>query len=471
MNEMKKGKYLFLCIPFLIGTAGFILAGEKILDAGFLSLCMYAMNVQDPPANAFLEAARWTAPVATASGLILFFSSLRDRIDNAIRYRKGDSIAVYGREEDRTVFLRSIGKKGIEGKEKFVQAQRYVLIGNEEDNLDFYQKNRNRIQNREVYMFCSSVRPQMSVSSSLHLVSPEEIAGRLYWKEHCLYDESLLRGHKMSIVLLGFGKLGENVLLYGLQDNIFSPDQEIRYHIFGDSTLFRSVHTQLESIEDRAVFHDEHWYDCLSLLEEAAAVLVLEQEKQAELVDNILLASQQKNIHVFSSDELAPYLFGDNQRVTLYNWKENALNPEYVLGGNLYERAKRINLRYAHIYTHIEENDVNKELEWEKLDGFTRYSNISSADYHEIQLKMLSIRGEETDVDKMNPECLELLSELEHIRWCRYHYLNNWRYGIPDNGRSKDPGKRIHRDLLPYRSISEAEKEKDRENIRVLFGT
>ena len=410
---------------------------------------MYAMNVQDPPANAFLEAARWTAPVATASGLILFFSSLRDRIDNAIRYRKGDSIAVYGREEDRTVFLRSIGKKGIEGKEKFVQAQRYVLIGNEEDNLDFYQKNRNRIQNREVYMFCSSVRPQMSVSSSLHLVSAEEIAGRLYWKEYCLYDESLLRGHKMSIVLLGFGKLGENVLLYGLQDNIFSPDQEIRYHIFGDSTLFRSVHTQLESIEDRAVFHDEHWYDCLSLLEEAAAVLVLEQEKQAELVDNILLASQQKNIHVFSSDELAPYLFGDNQRVTLYNWKENALNPEYVLGGNLYERAKRINLRYAHIYTHIEENDVNKELEWEKLDGFTRYSNISSADYHEIQLKMLSIRGEETDVNKMTPIIEKVFKELAD------EYLLNQK----EVEKTSDS----LRDILTHRKLKSMFASKDRE--------
>ena len=62
----------------------------------------------------------------------------------------------------------------------------------------------------------------------------------------------------------------------------------------------------------------------------------------------------------------------------------------------------------------------------------------------------------------------DLLSELEHIRWCRYHYLNNWKFGIPENGKAKDPQNRIHSLLVPNNQLSEGEQEKDRENVRLL---
>ena len=61
------------------------------------------------------------------------------------------------------------------------------------------------------------------------------------------------------------------------------------------------------------------------------------------------------------------------------------------------------------------------------------------------------------------------LAELEHIRWSRYHYLNNWRYGMPEDGSRKDKGRRIHADLLPYRELSDNEKEKDRESVRQML--
>ena len=64
---------------------------------------------------------------------------------------------------------------------------------------------------------------------------------------------------------------------------------------------------------------------------------------------------------------------------------------------------------------------------------------------------------------------LELLAELEHNRWCSYHYLNNWRCGEPADGKRKDTVRRIHRDLIWYRDLPESEKEKDRANIQVLL--
>ena len=82
---------------------------------------------------------------------------------------------------------------------------------------------------------------------------------------------------------------------------------------------------------------------------------------------------------------------------------------------------------------------------------------------------MLKAMGVSADAQKLSAEVMELLSELEHIRWCRYHYLNNWSYGVPEGGKNKDKIRRIHTDLLPYGELSEEDKEKDRENIRILL--
>ena len=82
---------------------------------------------------------------------------------------------------------------------------------------------------------------------------------------------------------------------------------------------------------------------------------------------------------------------------------------------------------------------------------------------------MMAVLGWPADGDRLAPEQMELLAELEHIRWCRYHYLNSWKHGVPENGARKDPARRLHADLLPYRELTEAEKQKDRDNIKVLL--
>ncbi len=56
---------------------------------------------------------------------------------------------------------------------------------------------------------------------------------------------------------------------------------------------------------------------------------------------------------------------------------------------------------------------------------------------------------------------VECLAELEHIRWCRYHYIHNWKYGaVTDNTA------RTHNCLIPFNELSKEEKEKDVEAIK-----
>lgn len=489
MERKKLGKQVRACLffaPLLFGMAGFFLeAGEAFGDALFLSISLYMMNYQDTPPNFWIELGRWTAPLASAGGILLAFAVLRKRLRDFLCYRRGKSVAVYGPEGERQALLASLGKDGIDGGERFVPAQRYILLGDEAENLAFYGEHREEFAGRVVYLR-SEALPAQSVSGvDLRLFCPEETAARLFWKGsggdgslagsgrpgegRGLYGLSESCGHRMRIVFLGFGRLGEELLKYGLQENIFSPGQRIAYHIFGEGDAFKAVHRELGEIGDPVVFHGEPWYEGIELLEQAEMVVVLEQEGQLALLQSLLLAIRRERFFVFAAGEAGVELLAGRERLEVFWWRREAFLPERILEEGLFERAKRINLRYAALYGGVEENEGNKEAEWRRLDAFTRYSNISAADYHEVRLGMLRAMGEPADAGEMSAGCLELLAELEHMRWCRYHYLNNWRYGVPEDGRRKDGKRRIHADLVPYEGLTEGEKEKDRENIRVLL--
>jgi len=169
-----------------------------------------------------------------------------------------------------------------------------------------------------------------------------------------------------------------------------------------------------------------------------------------------------RNIYVFKSAGCAPEVLADGGNITVFDWEGEANKLENIFSLDRIKHAKQIVLRYASSHENVEESPQNGDAIWQTCSSFVRYSNIGAADYHAVRKVMIGDKA-------IEGEFLELLSELEHIRWCRYHYSNNWTYGIPDDKtKAKDPEKRIHSCLRPYSELSEQEKEKDRENIRVL---
>ena len=161
------------------------------------------------------------------------------------------------------------------------------------------------------------------------------------------------------------------------------------------------------------------------------------------------------------------------------------LNEETIKTDELYREAKKINYDYLvqndkeneGIYT-WERADVEEVMEekWKELDGFSKGSNVACADYHRIRLLVMDSAG--LDPDTLSDEDMEMLTEMEHIRWSRYHYVNHWSYGAPEdmpkeaNGQPKvkDMESKRHSMLIPYAKLSEAEKKKDRDVILQLFG-
>lgn len=459
-------KPALVLVPFFVGLAGFLMEGEPLLQSMFNCVCLYTLNYQDPPANLLIEAARWLAPLATASTFILIITALRIHLQAAAARWSGDSVAVWGDGMEKDAVLEQLDNRGIPLVDAPIRAHSYILLGSESENLSYYQRYRTLLQDHNVYLKCSNLPEQASTDPRLHLFCPEETAARIFWTENFLYPESVAAGHRMKIVILGFGKLGKELLLSALQRNIFHPNQMLEYHIFGDPGSFPAVYPQLPQISDPVIFHKESWYESLPLLEEANMVIVAAQEDQLALLRDLTHLLPRRRFHVLTAEPHGTAVLAAQSELVCFDWKSAALELENIRGTQRHLYAKRLHLRYTHLYGGVEENAENLELCWNTTNAFNRYSSINSSDYFHISKQILAV---ENQADYRDPVWLERLAELEHIRWCRYHYLNNWCYGVPENGKSKDADRRIHICLRDYQTLPEAEKEKDRENIRLLF--
>ena len=79
-------KWLLFLTPLCLGTAGFYgQEGMSFLDALFQGVCMYTLNFQDTPPNLLVELARWTAPLATAGGVLMAVDRFRERLRRWLR--------------------------------------------------------------------------------------------------------------------------------------------------------------------------------------------------------------------------------------------------------------------------------------------------------------------------------------------------------------------------------------------------
>ena len=264
---------LFL-LPLILATIGLVYAGEKPLDAVFSGVIMYALNYGDSPPNLTVQVARWTAPLATATGVALAFAPVVRLLRAKLLYRTGRSVAVYGDEEIFEQLKSAPGIRAIRGETTLLPAHRYVLFADEEENLRFYMTHRPVLEQREVYLRCSSLRSQELGGGRLHLYSMEEVGARLFWKQAGLLRQYAQGGREVHIALVGFGRLGEQLLLWGLQNNIFAPDQRIVYDVFGADESFQRLHHELSSVRDPVRFHGD-WREALPLLQQADRILVV----------------------------------------------------------------------------------------------------------------------------------------------------------------------------------------------------
>ena len=138
--------------------------------------------------------------------------------------------------------------------------------------------------------------------------------------------------------------------------------------------------------------------------------------------------------------------------------------------------AKAIHARYLQEMRDMggpdedEEEKKNQFLtDFDSLPDDIKFSDKDNALH--IPTKLLSIgyiirpikEGYRSFTLHLNEEEIENMAWIEHLRWSWDKRLNGWIYG-----NIKDKNKKTHPGLIPYDKLSEMEKEKDRQLVRLI---
>ena len=90
---------LLVIVPLIIGTVGYTFDGAMISDALYSSFALYFTNPISDAYNIYIEIARWTAPLVTATTILYVIKDAWESINWRISvFNKKDSIAVYSDE-------------------------------------------------------------------------------------------------------------------------------------------------------------------------------------------------------------------------------------------------------------------------------------------------------------------------------------------------------------------------------------
>jgi hypothetical protein len=332
---------------------------------------------------------------------------------------------------------------GIAAEKPVLRAGRHVLLlDTDAENLDFLAKNADKFKQNPVFIKLDKAMPHSLEGGNITAFSMAEITARLYWKNYLALPNE-------RIAVIGFESLGQELLYFALLLNIYLPAESvIEYHIWGESEGYTGLRPQLSRIDgDKIIFHNEGWRAGL-LKAGGFDRIILCGDMSENILDLSVISSLAdcRDIYVYAENEENVGVFKNFDRSIIpFGIAEQLAAKEIILKESLIENAKRLHNAYAAKYPGMKP--------WGELNGFLKRSNISAADFADV----IRRRKEAGKTD-------EELAELEHIRWCRFHWLNNWSYAPKrDNDRKK------HNMLIPYAELTEEEKQKDRDNVGMLL--
>ena len=502
MNKaLKTLKYFLLLIPFIIGFLGYLpLYDYDCLWSAYSAVRLYGLETDLEEINFLVELARWLAPIATAGAVIALVQKFRDQVLVWFKTRSGNnSYAIHGNSVYANHLREKLGKRSvnIEYSSALKAANQIIIFDKDQEAIDFYNNclNGRLSPGQKVYIHLDNVvREKLEKDNALHIFNIYENCARIYWQKYPIFEPK-------AVAIIGFTEFGQKILEHGLLQNTFSVDRGVEYHIFGDSKEFRALHYRLDSLAtidrpnpngDAIFFRANSWYENLEVLSKADRIILCEKND-----DNIAILSKiislcplsnstasekaseksLKEIYIRTDEEsLVSTLFGagdEQYRIIPFGSIEEICNIEGIVKENLLKRAKRIHEVYIEqVKESMKEKGLADPAGWESLSAFKRYSNISQADHILVKLKLLGfdirwdvleqgldenlINQLKSKIKSLGPEEIAVLSEIEHIRWNKYHYLYNWEYSPV-----RCDAERKHNCLRPFAELSEHDKKKD----------
>ena len=452
LGKWKKWVPVLSVLPFLMGSAGYVLAGERVLDAMYFSFSLYFVNLVSDSSNALVEIARWTAALVTTAAVLYALKQVWTRLCWTVQCLGRDSVAVYCDGEERVRFPGGGHSVVYPGREFRPRAKSHIImLAKDSESLAFYEANQDRLHGRPVYIGLRELdRGFMRDVPGVTFYDMDAAAARTLWKDLKLWR---LGKERLSIVIWGGGHLGQSILDHGLLLNLFSPGQQLTYHLVGDTALYQISRGRFRPENgDKVCFPAPDSPDAWEAVAQAD-VVILAEEAPVQLLQALRVACEVGTVYYYAPDETDAGAYLKFSR--LHPFGKGLYTDENIRGEALVLRAKEQNYEYAKEYGQLAPGETADEA-WRKLDGFTQWSNISSTDFQEVLPDIRTVRPALT---------LEQLAELEHLRWCRFHTLCGWRYGVPEQG-TRDKERKIHKCLCAFAELDPEDREKDRAIVR-----
>ena len=267
--------------------------------------------------------------------------------------------------------------------------------------------------------------------------------------------------------------------------------------------------------QDTVYFHEASWQKVMGRGTEFDRIIICKDldAENMEILNELKTFFVVGDCHIKYTDEriLKGLWNCEKDGIYAFGVNEDLYDPEVILKEKLFDNAKKIHARYfanhpckgicngvscqnqtrvpvldektgaqlidekGEAVTRVEEVknlDVCVQCpallaDWNKQNNFIRYSNVSQADHMPEKLRLLLGASASMEDEKIGEKAVaaylalpaeeqEKLWKIEHIRWDRYHFMNNW-----DHAKERDNAKRRHNLLVCYEELDMHERSKD----------
>lgn len=514
---MKKHLPIILfAATIVLGTVGYVMAEKPVYEALLNSIGLAVLNGDVEPTNVVIEIARWCG-IGFALDVVytLVESAVRasaEDVRTRIRSRKPGATAVHGDGVYADRFAESLGELGIRSDRAaaFDAPCQVLLFSDDAKAVSFFEQHRESLlSSGEVYMALDSMVPDVAKHPNVFTFSMAQVCAQLYWE-----DFPVDRAER--IVLIGDGPYAEALLTQALLVNLFDVSGGVRYEVFGEFARYRNLHPQLETAVcangDSLEFAAEPWYEHINVFRNADRIVLCGRvENNLQIAADLQRTGVLAPLHIrcSSAEDLVLLQPGWEPRsLVAFGTTEQLCTSAIVIQQRQHDGGKVCDIAYtlgtsacdgckrqavgfpvgamADAATD-EERAVLKEARlaavdfetclacpsfkgrWRIMDEFTKQSNyaVAAHDIHRMKLLERAGAGRDARVSffDLPLQARDEMQEIEHIRWCRFHYLNNWSYAPG----GKDKVDRTHHYLVPYGQLDRLTKDLDADSYATLW--
>lgn len=438
-------------MPWAVGSAGYYATGLSFSNSLYAAFALYFTNQISIEYNGLIEFARWTAPLVTASAVLCVLQHIWKRIRWRLIGLGRDSVAVY-MDDDRKIQFEDGVRVAYPG-ETFLGyfKSHIILFSSDEKSLQFYEAHKERLARKAVYIGLRELEQGLVQHlPGVVFFDVNRAVARLLWKQIALWKQGV---SSAVIVIWGNSALAMQILETGLQLNLFADGQSLLYYLITDDSSYELRHGNMNLMNGDEVLCIQTGSKQAWEAVQSADIVIIADRVGCSMLQNIAVNAKAR-VYYYSPMETDAGEVMDFLLLFPFGRDRDVFTDENIRNGKLIARARGQHEAYERRQQHeaAKRGQSYTVTRWEELSGFLQESNVSSSDYAEI-LEQLLAEGKRD----------EELAKLEHIRWCRFHYLKYWRYAA-----QRDNSRRLHNDLKPYEELPAQERSKDLAIIQEL---